>query len=243
MVVVPSRDTVPQYKELRDEIDKFVGNINARYRTISWQPVYYFYRSFPIEHLSALYNMASICLVTPMRDGMNLVCKEYVACRVKEDGVLVLSEMAGASKELIDAIVVNPNDIGAIARAIRDGLFMSAEDQQRRMRSMRQIVKKFDIYHWVKLFMNKLNEVKELQESLFAKQVGFRIRQEILQAYSKAKRRLIFLDYDGTLVGFQPNIDQAFPDIEVYTLLERLMSDPANELVIVSGRDHEFLQK
>jgi trehalose 6-phosphate synthase/phosphatase len=243
MVVVPSRDTVPQYKELRDEIDKFVGNINARYRTIAWQPVYYFYRSFPVEHLSALYNMASVCLVTPMRDGMNLVCKEYVASRVKEDGVLVLSEMAGASKELIDAILVNPNDIRAIASAIRDGLFMSLEDQQRRMRSMRQIVKKFDINHWVKIFMNKLKDVKELQESMYAKQVGFKIRQELLEAYNKAKRRLIFLDYDGTLVGFKTNIEQAFPDVEVYTLLERLMADPQNELVIVSGRDPEFLQK
>jgi len=243
MVVVPSRDTVPQYKELRDEIDKFVGNINARYRTISWQPVYYFYRSFPIEHLSALYNLASVCLVTPMRDGMNLVCKEYVASRVNDDGVLVLSEMAGASKELIDAIIVNPNDIGAIADAVRDGLQMSEEDQQRRMRSMRQIVRKFDINHWVKIFMKKLGEVKQLQDSMFAKQVGFKIRQDIIREYNKAKRRLIFLDYDGTLVGFKPNIEQAFPDVEVYTLLERLMADPANELVIVSGRDPDFLQK
>ncbi|HSB94207.1 MAG TPA: bifunctional alpha,alpha-trehalose-phosphate synthase (UDP-forming)/trehalose-phosphatase [Flavitalea sp.] len=243
MVVVPSRDTVPQYKELRDEIDKFVGNINARYRTIAWQPVYYFYRSFPLEHLSALYNMASVCLVTPMRDGMNLVCKEYVASRVNEDGVLVLSEMAGASKELIDALLVNPNDIGAIAGAIREGLFMSPEEQKRRMQSMRQIVKKFDINHWVKNFMDKLKDVKELQESMYAKQVGFKIRQEILQSYNKAKRRLIFLDYDGTLVGFKTDIEQAFPDVEVYTLLERLMADPANELVIVSGRNPEFLQK
>lgn len=243
MVVVPSRDTVPQYKELRDEIDKFVGNINARYRTIAWQPVYYFYRSFPIEHLSALYNMASVCLVTPMRDGMNLVCKEYVASRVNDDGVLVLSEMAGASKELIDALIVNPNDIGAIARAVREALMMNREDQQRRMSSMRKIVNKFDINHWVRMFMNKLKEMKQVQESMFAKQVGFKIRQDILQQYNKAGRRLIFLDYDGTLVGFKTDIEQAFPDVEVYTLLERLMLDKKNEIVIVSGRDPQFLQK
>ena len=122
MIVVPSRDTVPQYMQLHDQIDKKAGSINALYRTMDWSPVHYYYRSFPIETLSALYYSADVCLVTPMRDGMNLVSKEYVASRHNNDGVLILSEMAGASKELIDAIIVNPNNIGAITRAIVDAL-------------------------------------------------------------------------------------------------------------------------
>ena len=122
MIVVPSRDNVPQYRELRDEIDKFVGSINARYRTMEWQPVHYFYRAFPVEELTALYAKAHICLVTPMRDGMNLVCKEFVASRNNDDGVLILSEMAGASKELVDALIVNPNNIEAMCECYNRGI-------------------------------------------------------------------------------------------------------------------------
>lgn len=243
MVVVPSRDTVPQYRDLRDEIDKFVGNINARYRTIDWQPVFYFYRSFPVETLSALYNEAEICLVTPMRDGMNLVCKEYVASRINNDGVLILSEMAGASKELIDAIIVNPNNVGAIAAAIKEAIDMPLEEQERRMNSMRQIVRKFDINHWVKIFMARLSEIKEIQHSMYARLVGLSIRQSILENYASSNKRLIFLDYDGTLVGFQANIEKAVPDEDLYKILEDLNADPANEIVIVSGRDRNSLQK
>src|SRR3546814_3009307 len=119
MVVVPSREEVPQYRELKEEIDRLVSDINARNQTLGWQPVFYFYRSFPVEMLSALYQMADVCLVTPKRDGMNLVSKEYVASRIDEHGVLILSEMAGASKELSEAIIINPNDIPGLADALR----------------------------------------------------------------------------------------------------------------------------
>lgn len=242
MVVVPSRDTVPQYKELRDEIDKFVGNINSRYRTLNWNPVYYFYRSFPVEVLSALYNEAEVCLVTPMRDGMNLVCKEFVASRVNNDGVLILSEMAGASKELIDAILVNPNNVVAITEAIKDAIEMPMEEQEKRMRSMRQVISKFDIHHWVKIFMTKLKEVKDLQQSMYARRVGETTRKFFLDSYAASKKRLLFLDYDGTLVGFKTDIEQAKPDTELYDLLKKLSSDPSNDIVIVSGRDCNSLE-
>jgi trehalose 6-phosphate synthase/phosphatase len=243
MIVVPSRDNVPQYRELRDEIDKFVGSINARYRTMEWQPVSYFYRSFPVEELSALYAKADICLVTPMRDGMNLVCKEYVASRINNDGVLILSEMAGASKELVDALIVNPNDIGAIANAIKEALNMPLHEQNRRMKMMKDIVMKFNISHWVKLFMNRLIEVKQMQQSMYAKRISNSTRQNIKRLYSVARRRLIFLDYDGTLVGFKPNIELASPDEELFILLKQLSSDTSNRLVMVSGRDPKFLEQ
>lgn len=243
MIVVPSRDTVPQYRELRDHIDKFVGSINARYRTMDWQPVYYFYRSLPIEELSALYAKADICLVTPMRDGMNLVCKEYIASRLNNDGVLILSEMAGASKELVDALIVNPNNIRSMSAAIVEALNMPAGEQRRRMTMMKEIVTKFNIGHWVKLFMNRLTEVKQMQQSMYAKRISQSTRQNIKRFYSFTRNRLIFLDYDGTLVGFQANIEQASPDAELYDLLEQLSSDPANRVVIVSGRPPKFLEE
>src|SRR5204862_7778714 len=135
-------------------------------------PIHYYYRSFPIETLSALYYSADVCLVTPMRDGMNLVSKEYVASRVNDDGVLIMSEMAGSSKELIDAIIVNPNNTGEVCRAILQAIKMPLDEQKRRMTPMRQLVAKFNISHWVKIFMDRLKEVKLMQRSMQARHVS-----------------------------------------------------------------------
>lgn len=243
MIVVPSRDTVPKYKELKDQIDQLVGNINARFRTINWVPVHYFYRSFSVEFLSAIYGTADICLVTPMRDGMNLVSKEYVASRAQQDGVLILSEMAGASKELLDALIVNPNNIGDIMQAIVQAINMPAEEQHARMKNMQNVVTKFDIHLWVKNFMDKLKEVKIMQDSLHARHAVESVRVQIAADYAKAKDRYIFLDYDGTLVGFKGDIDQAAPDEELYSILKRLTDDPANRVVLISGRKYETMQE
>lgn len=243
MIVVPSRDTVPRYKELKDKIDKKTGSINSQYRTMDWSPILYFYRSFPIETLSALYHMADIGLVSPMRDGMNLVSKEYVASRTQNNGVLILSEMAGASKELIDALIVNPNNVGDITRAIVRALNMPEAEQETRMKRMRKVVAQFNIFHWVKIYMDKLQEVKELQRSMQSRHVDASIGKSITGLYSNASKRIIFLDYDGTLVNFNPDIDMAAPDELLYALLEDLTSDPANEIVLISGRDHQKMEE
>jgi len=243
MIVVPSRDTVPQYAHLRDEIDKRVGNINALYRKMDWTPIHYYYRSFPIEMLSALYSSADVCLVTPMRDGMNLVSKEYVASRIHDNGVLVLSEMAGASKELIDALIVNPNNINEVCEAIITALNMPEAEQKERMRQMRALVSKFNILHWVKIFMDRLKEVKQMQRSMQTRHVSFGTEQSIIKRYYKTKKRIIFLDYDGTLVGFKSNISQANPDKELLTILDKLTEDPANDVVLISGRNHKNLSE
>ncbi|PZP52308.1 MAG: bifunctional alpha,alpha-trehalose-phosphate synthase (UDP-forming)/trehalose-phosphatase [Pseudopedobacter saltans] len=242
MIVVPSRDTIYRYKELKDEIDKIVGNINARFRTIGWEPIHYFYQSFSPDYLSALYQMTSICLVTPMRDGMNLVSKEYVASRGNEDGVLILSEMAGASRELYDALIVNPNDIRQIAGAIVQAMNMPSSEQQSRMQKMREIVKKFDIAHWVKIFLSKLQEVKQLQDSFKTRNIE-KYNTKLVRDFQKAKERVLFLDYDGTLVGFNSSIEKTFPDEELYTIIDKLSSNPQNHVVIISGRNHETLEK
>lgn len=241
MIVVPSRDTVPQYAHLHEQIDKQVGNINALHRTMEWTPIHYFYRSFPIEMLSALYYTAEVCLVTPMRDGMNLVSKEYVASRINNDGVLILSEMAGASKELIDALIVNPNNTEEVAKTIIKAAYMPLEEQQRRMISMRQMVAKFNIKHWVKIFMDKLNEVKQLQRSMQTRYIGSGTEQSVIHRYIKTNKRIIFLDYDGTLVDFKANIEQASPDAELHRLLTQLTDDPSNHVVLISGRKHDNL--
>ena len=243
MIVVPSRDNVPEYQRLKDDIDRIVGNINSHYRKFDWYPVAYFYQSYPIEFLSALYNIADVCLITPMRDGMNLVCKEYVASRNDNTGVLILSEMAGASKELIDAIIVNPNNIHEVKNALIDALNMPIGEMEERMIGMRQMVFKYNIYHWVKIYMRRLTEVKKIQLSMKAGRVKDSIREQILQSYNKAQNRLILLDYDGTLVGFKKQIDLASPDEDLYTLLGQFTSDEKNHTAIISGRKYETLEQ
>lgn len=243
MVIVPSRDTVQKYKELRDEIDLIVGRINAQYRTMSWLPIHYYYRSFPHDMLVALYHSADVCLVTPMRDGMNLVCKEYIACRTQHTGVLILSEMAGASKELTDALIVNPNDTGEIYAAIKEAIEMPITEQETRIRNMRAVVHKFNINQWVKIFMDRLSEVKALQQSLRTKHVSIDTEQMIQEKYRAAKKRVLFLDYDGTLVDFHPNIEKAMPDEELRNIIKALCSDTANRVVVISGRNHHTLHK
>jgi len=242
MIVVPSRDTIFRYKELKDEIDKIVGNINARFRTIGWEPIHYFYQSFSPDYLSALYQITAVCLVTPMRDGMNLVSKEYVASRGNNDGVLILSEMAGASRELYDALIVNPNNIRQIAETIVQALDMSPSEQCARMQKMREIVQKFDIQHWVKIFMDKLREVKLLQESFTTRNMEKYIPQ-LQNDFDKAAERVLFLDYDGTLVGFNTSLEKTFPDRELHDILEKLSSCEQNHIVLISGRNHETLEK
>lgn len=243
MIVVPSRDTVAQYKELKEKIDQLVGNINAKYRTLDWVPISYFYRSFSIQSLSALYSTADICLVTPMRDGMNLVSKEYVASRRDETGVLILSEMAGASKELNDALIVNPNNIGDIMNAIVMALQMPVEEQRRRMQSMRALVKKFNVNRWVNNFLSRMDDAKFLEHSLRTKHAVNKVSQGIISRYAATQKRIIFLDYDGTLVGFKANINEASPDEELLILLENFAKDPANTVVVISGRNHKTLEQ
>jgi trehalose 6-phosphate synthase/phosphatase len=242
MIVVPSRDNVAQYRELKNEIDRLVGNINARFRTFDWHPIAYFYHGYPVEIISALYTIADVCLVTPMRDGMNLVSKEYVASRNDNNGVLILSEMAGASKELSDAIIVNPNSPTSITKALLEAFTMMPEEVEARMKAMRQVVFKFTIHHWVGLFMKRLDEVKQIQESTRAKLVQNAIRDNIMKDFAAARKRLIILDYDGTLVGFHKQIDKASPDKALYKLLDRLSSDENTRLVVVSGRKYQTLE-
>jgi trehalose 6-phosphate synthase/phosphatase len=210
---------------------------------MQWSPVLYFYRSLSIEELSALYQIADIGLVTPMRDGMNLVSKEYVASRTDNNGVLILSEMAGASKELIDALIVNPNNIGDITRAIVQALNMTLAEQETKMAEMRKVVSQFNIFHWVKIYMDKLQEVKELQRSLQSRHVDQSIAKTIITRYSAASKRIIFLDYDGTLVNFNSDINKASPDSGLYQLLAKLSADKANEIVLISGRDHNKMEE
>ena len=243
MVVVPSRDSVSKYKQLKEEIDLLVGRINGQFSKLNWTPIHYFYRSFPLPALSAFYRISDVALVSPMRDGMNLVCKEYVASRLDKKGVLILSEMAGASKELSDAIIVNPNDIHQLVEAMHKALTLPEELQIESMTSMQKSLKRYNIHAWVKLFMDELANVKKEQSHLKTRLIDNQLSEEIKHAYKQSKERLIFLDYDGTLVGFNENPDDSKPDQELIEILERLTKDKKNHIVIISGRGRQSLEE
>ncbi|WP_216679824.1 bifunctional alpha,alpha-trehalose-phosphate synthase (UDP-forming)/trehalose-phosphatase [Hymenobacter siberiensis] len=243
MVVVPSRDQVAQYASLKEEVDELVGRINAQYRTISWSPVHYFYRSFPLPELAALYAMADVGLVTPLRDGMNLVAKEYVASRLDHRGVLILSERAGAARELSDALIINPTDTRALAESLHEALVMPDDEQERRMRNMQALVQRYNVFAWTKLFMNQLAYTKMKQETLATANLDEAATAMLLADYHAAEQRLLLLDYDGTLVPFHPDPTRAAPDQELRLLLRALTDNPQNRVVVISGRDRNTLQK
>ncbi|UOQ52110.1 bifunctional alpha,alpha-trehalose-phosphate synthase (UDP-forming)/trehalose-phosphatase [Hymenobacter cellulosivorans] len=241
MLVVPSRDQVEKYKELKVEVDELVGRINSQYRTISWTPIQYFYRSFPLEHLSGLYRLAEVALVTPMRDGMNLVAKEFVASKGELPGVLILSERAGAARELSDAIIINPTDTRQLAEAMHEALVMPEDEQRLRMSNMQALVSQYNVYQWVKLFMDRLAYIKIKQQTLATEMLGPDELQQMRTDFEKAPRRLLFLDYDGTLAPFTKNPQHARPDDELRHLLRALSAEPRNRVVIISGRDRNTL--
>ncbi|MGV3641928.1 MAG: bifunctional alpha,alpha-trehalose-phosphate synthase (UDP-forming)/trehalose-phosphatase [Adhaeribacter sp.] len=241
MIVVPSRDQVEKYKKLKEEVDEIVGRINGLYRTMTWSPVQYYYHSYPLEELSAFYRLADVALVTPMRDGMNLVCKEYIASRTEGNGVLVLSEMAGAAQELSDALLINPNDVDQICGAIYQALEMPEKDQQAHIANMQAILSKYNIHQWVQLFMDRLAFCKEQQEAQRTALLKGAQLEQLKKDYAVASSRLIFLDYDGTLMPFTRDPGKTQPDEALLQILEQLTADPQNRVVIISGRDHHIL--
>ncbi len=243
LIVVPSRHRVPSYGRLKDDVDELVGKINGYFSDMSWRPIHYFYRSFSLPELSAFYVMSDIAMITPIRDGMNLVCKEYIASRTQRDGVLILSEMAGSAKELSEAILVNPNDKNALASSIKEALEMDHLEKGRRMAIMQETLQNYNIFHWVSFFTQNLDRVKEEQANMNFKALGDAERSKIIDDYKAAQNRLIILDYDGTLVPFHTDPEKSVPDQELRKILEKLIANPKTEVAIISGRPAKFLDR
>ncbi|MBN2011217.1 bifunctional alpha,alpha-trehalose-phosphate synthase (UDP-forming)/trehalose-phosphatase [candidate division KSB1 bacterium] len=241
LVAVPSRSKVEHYQNLKIEVDELVGRINGNYGRLGWTPIWYLFRGLRFPILTALYNVADIALVTPFRDGMNLIAKEYIASKTCHPGVLILSEMAGAADELGEAIRINPNDIESIRQALEQALEIPHDEQIQRNQEMQSKLKRYDIHRWANDFVGSLNEIRDQQLKATAKLINTQVRRKIVDHYKKSSSRLIFLDYDGTLVSFQKSPDRATPDSQLIQLLQSLASDQSNEVVIISGRDKETL--
>jgi trehalose 6-phosphate synthase len=156
-IAVPTRQAVADYVEMRGRVERLVGRINGRFGRPGFTPITYSYRSLPAEELIACYRAADVMMVTPFRDGMNLVAKEYVASRVEDSGVLVLSEFAGAADELEDALLVNPNDVDWLASTLDRAARLPAEEQRRRMASLRARVAESDVFAWSRRCLEPLD--------------------------------------------------------------------------------------
>ncbi len=241
MIAVPSRTGVQKYRNLKKYVDELVGRINGKHGSIGWNPVVYMYRALDFKHLTTLYELADVCLVTPIRDGMNLIAKEYIATRKHGKGVLILSSMAGAVSELAESIIVNPNDREEVADSIEHALQLPEEEQIRRNRIMQNRIKKYDIKNWAWDFMDRLSHIKSLQKEITSSRLIKKSRNKLIENYRKSKKRIIFLDYDGTLVPFSKKYDEARPDEELIKILKKMNKNIYNRVVIISGRDKETL--
>jgi trehalose 6-phosphate synthase/phosphatase len=240
--VIPSRDAIQTYSDSKGKIEEKVSMINGKFSTIHWQPLIYRYNHLTFEELCALYQVADVALITPLRDGMNLVAKEYIASCI-DKGVLVLSELTGAANELSEALLVNPTDIDEVARAIDTALEMPLIEQRSRLSYMQRRIANYDVLKWMAEFLENLIETKKEQESVKVNLLKEPTIEKIQDDFNKAAKRCVLLDYDGTLAPYQKIPSLATPSDELLQLLKELTNDAANEIVIISGRDAPTLDK
>ena len=232
-VAVPSRTNVDAYQEFRAEVDRLVGRINGAFATPRWTPVHYLYRNLSEQEVVDLYRAADVMLVTPLRDGMNLVAKEFAASRTDGDGVLVLSEFAGASSELAEAVHVNPYDVDGVAESLVRALTMPEDERRVRMKGLRERVLRWDVQHWASSFLTSLEKATVTSET---RPVGPKVEHAVSSRLREAPSLVLFLDYDGTMVPYAPTPDLARPDPELLALLKQLAARPKTAVHLVSGR-------
>jgi trehalose 6-phosphate synthase/phosphatase len=242
-VAVPSRDGVASYQAHRREINEHVGRINGQFATVDWVPIRYVHRPFSEHHLVALYRAADVMAVTPLRDGMNLIAKEFVACRSGDDGVLVLSEFAGAAADMSEALIVNPYDVESLATAFRRALRMPDEERRFRMRALRERVAANDVHRWAQSFLDAVDAAVAVGPGQNQSVATEDARDALVAKLVDADRLLLLLDYDGTLVPFAAAPDLAAPDAELLELLRALAARPATDVHIVSGRRRDTLER
>lgn len=243
MVVVPSRDSILQYQDLKHELEETIGRINGKFGDFTWSPIVYLYRSLNFAELIACYTSADIALITPIRDGMNLVAKEFVASRKDKKGILILSEMAGAATELNGALLINPFDKTATSSAIHQALIMSESEQIDRMDLMQYRVKTYNVFRWADEFLLQMQDTKEKQKKVGTNMLTSKQINEIQQKYKLTNQRLILLDYDGTLVDIQNIPSKVIPSIEALNAVKKLAADMNNTVVIITGRDRDYISR
>ena len=242
-IATPSRERVEAYRQLRDEVELTVGRINGEHAPLGRPALSYQHHSFDRREMTALFMAADVVLVTALRDGMNLVAKEYVASRPDLQGVLVLSEFAGAADELRAAVLVNPHDIDELKAAILRSLAMPPEEQEEAMRSLRHQVMEHDVQHWAHQFLERLTAsgAPEEEAAQIVRLTGDAPSDpaqldERLQEFTAVPRLLIATDFDGVLAPIVADRDAVQPDQEALAALRELSDLPGVAVALVSGR-------
>lgn len=241
MLVVPSRTDIKAYQQLKTKLEKLVREINKEFSKPGWKPLDYMYDSLPFEQVNALYRRADIAFIAPLRDGMNLVAKEYLAAQTQRQGVLVLSQTAGAAQELKGAVIVDPTNPVSLVRGLTRAVEMSKSSWNERIKKMRKHVRTSTVNEWAGKFMDSLYAPRVIPSRTFT--VTDKRQHEIIEAFKSAKRRLLLLDYDGALTPIVARAEDAVPSNELLELLRKLAKLPNTSVVIISGRPQRDLNK
>ena len=235
-VGVPSRVEVQQYQKLSSTVNQLVGRINSKFGKVDFNPIHYINRSVDFDELCALYAVADVLVVSSLRDGMNLVCFEYVACQEENQGVLVLSEFAGSAQSFSAAIQLNPWNISEMAEAIHQAVEMTHEERAERHALMSEYVHKYTSSRWGQTFLDELRSCDWNDQDQEESQQLKKLRKgDVFSAYHQSKKRLLFLGYEGTLirVGSLPQLSK--PNKQILKMLHHLCNDPRNTVFLVSG--------
>jgi len=242
MVAAPSRTDIDVYKKLALKLDKLATEINTEFGTKRWQPIDYMNVAIPFEEVSALLQVADVAFIAPIRDGMNLVAKEYVASR-RKTGVLILSETAGAAQELGDALLVNPAQRSSVVDALEKSLNMPKRELKKRFAAMQEQLSTNTVQHWAGNFMKTLQQPVPGTQTIRTPSITSTRLSKLQSNYHIASKRLLLLDYDGTLQPHTDHYSHSKPTKRLQDLLDSLASDPKNEVVLISGRSQNDLEE
>ncbi|MBW2273846.1 MAG: bifunctional alpha,alpha-trehalose-phosphate synthase (UDP-forming)/trehalose-phosphatase [Deltaproteobacteria bacterium] len=230
-LAVPSRSQVAEYRALKREIDELVGQVNGRFATATWSPIRYLYRSLSQDKLAAIYRDADIALVTPLRDGMNLVAKEYVASQVLDPGVLILSRLAGAAETMREALLVNPYNADETAEALNRAIDMEEPERRTRMEALRRREQRDDVEAWVHAFLSTAEESRAAINPLSVHDF-----EAWLGPYLTRPRLALFLDYDGTLTEICEHPAKALLSDAMRKVVEGCAARDDTDVAVISGR-------
>ena len=241
--VAPSRIGVDSYQAMKLELEQTVGRIVGDFGNVHWTPLVYQFRNLTFDEIVPLYRLCDVALITPLRDGMNLVAKEFIASRPDQTGVLILSEMAGAAKEMGEALIINPFHREDFAKALEQALTMPVEEQIRRNQLLQERLRRYNVVRWADEFVQALLSTQKTEAARRARLLTGKAYSGMSQQYRAAAHRALLLDYDGTLVPFAAEPRLAQPDAEIIETLAALGSDAANQVTIISGRPRRTLEE